>query len=192
LIANVHDENGINTSGGLGHELLAVLDGVTQKPIILNNFYRTNLSDFRSGSLDYVFSNLSPGNHTLTVTAWDTYNNFSTQTIDFVVSDKNNIIISSIYNVPNPFQTKTTFWINHNKPRELLEANVVIHDISGKKVWAHTQTLYSGDSGSSEITWDGKSYNGVDLNKGVYLCTISLKSTLSNTNFTESHRIILH
>jgi len=171
---------------------LAVLDGVTQKPIILNNFYRTNLSDFRSGSLDYVFSNLSPGNHTLTVTAWDTYNNFSTQTIDFVVSDKNNIIINSIYNVPNPFQTKTTFWIDHNKPRELLEANVVIHDISGKKVWAHTQTLYSGDSGSSEITWDGKSYNGVVLNKGVYLCTIGLKSTLSNTNFTESHRIILH
>jgi flagellar hook assembly protein FlgD len=139
-----------------------------------------------------VFSNLSPGNHTLSVTAWDTYNNFSTQTIDFVVSDKNNIIINSIYNVPNPFQTKTTFWIDHNKPRELLEANVVIHDISGKKVWDHTQTLYSGDSGSSEITWDGKSYNGVVLNKGVYLCTISLKSTLSNTNFTESHRIILH
>jgi hypothetical protein len=192
LIANFHDENGINTSGGLGHELLAVLDGVTQKPIILNNFYLTNLSDFRSGSLDYVFSNLSPGNHTLSVTAWDTYNNFSTQTIDFVVSDKNNIIINSIYNVPNPFQTKTTFWIDHNKPRELLEANVVIHDISGKKVWDHTQTLYSGDSGSSEITWDGKSYNGVVLNKGVYLCTISLKSTLSNTNFTESHRIILH
>ena len=29
LIARFSDENGINTSGGLGHELLAVLDGMT-------------------------------------------------------------------------------------------------------------------------------------------------------------------
>jgi hypothetical protein len=158
----------------------------------LNDYFQTELNNYKKGKVSYPFRSLSPGLHTITLKAWDTYNNFSTQTIDFVVSDKNNIIINSIYNVPNPFQTKTTFWINHNKPRELLEANVVIHDISGKKVWANTQTLYSGDSGSSEITWDGKSYNGVVLNKGVYLCTISLKSTLSNTNFTESHRIILH
>ena len=43
LIAKFSDENGINTSGGLGHELLAVLDGMTQSPIVLNNFYRTNI-----------------------------------------------------------------------------------------------------------------------------------------------------
>ena len=190
LIARFSDENGINTSGGLGHELLAVLDGVTQKPIILNNFYRTRLDDFKSGSLKYLFNNLSPGPHTLSVTAWDTHNNPSTQTIDFVVTNENNILINAIYNVPNPFETQTTFWVSHNKPRELIEANIIVHDINGKKVWEQSKTLYSGTNTNSEIVWNGQSNDGTLVNKGLYLCTITLNSTLSNTTHTETHRII--
>jgi len=190
LIAKFYDENGINTSGGLGHELLAVLDGMTQNPIVLNNFYRTNLGDYQSGSLNYLLNNLSVGPHTISVTAWDTHNNPSTKSIDFVVSDKNNILINAIYNVPNPFQTQTTFWVSHNKPRELIEANIIVHDINGKKVWEQNKTLYSGTNINSEIVWDGQSNDGSLVNKGVYLCTITLNSTLSNTTHTEIHRII--
>jgi hypothetical protein len=190
LIARFSDENGINTSGGLGHELLAVLDGMTQNPIVLNNFYRTNLGDYKSGSLNYLFNNLSPGPHTLSLTAWDTHNNPSTQSIDFVVSDKNNIFINTIYNIPNPFETQTTFWVSHNKPRELIEANIIVHDINGKKVWEQSKTLYSGTNTNSEIVWNGQSNDGTLVNKGVYLCTITFNSTLSNTTHTETHRII--
>ena len=190
LIARFSDENGINTSGGLGHELLAVLDGMTQNPIVLNNFYRTNLGDYQSGSLNYLFNNLSLGPHTISLTAWDTHNNPSTKSIDFIVSDKNNILINAIYNIPNPFETQTTFWVSHNKPRELIEANIIVHDINGKKVWEHSKTLYSGTNTNSEIVWNGQSNDGTLVNKGVYLCTITLNSTLSNTTHTETHRII--
>ncbi len=190
LIAKFSDENGINTSGGLGHELLAVLDGVTQNPIVLNNFYRTNLGDFQSGSLTYLFNDLTPGSHELSVTAWDTYNNPSTKTIAFVVSEDNAILINGIYNVPNPFETQTTFWVTHNKPREMLDAYIVIHDINGKLVWEEEKTVYSGSNINSEIIWNGQSNDGTELNKGVYLCTITLKSTLSDTKHTETHRII--
>ncbi|MDG1823792.1 MAG: type IX secretion system sortase PorU [Flavobacteriaceae bacterium] len=192
LIARFSDENGINTSGGLGHELLAVLDGMTQNPIVLNNFYRTNLGDYQSGSLNYLFNNLSPGPHTLSVTAWDAHNNPSTQSIDFVVSDKNNILIGAIYNIPNPFETQTTFWVSHNKPRELIEANIIVHDINGKKVWEQNKILYSGTNTNSEIVWNGQSNDGTIVNKGLYLCTITLNSTLSNTTDTETHRIIIN
>ena len=190
LIAKFSDENGINTSGGLGHELLAVLDGVTQNPIVLNNFYRTNLGDFQSGSLTYLFNELTPGPHELSVTAWDTYNNPSTKTIAFVVSEDDGILIKEIYNVPNPFVTQTTFWVTHNKPRELLLASIIIHDIRGKLVWEEEKTVYSGSNISSEIFWNGQSNDGTEINKGVYLCTITLKSTLSDTKHTETHRII--
>jgi hypothetical protein len=190
LMARFSDENGINTSGGLGHELLAVLDGMTQNPIVLNNFYRTNLGDYQSGYLNYLLNNLSPGPHTLSLTAWDTHNNPSTQSIDFVVSSENNILINAIYNVPNPFETQTTFWVSHNKPRELIQANIIVHDINGKKVWEENRTLYSGTNTNSEIVWNGKSNDGTLVNNGVYLCTITLNSTLSNTTHTETHRII--
>ena len=190
LIARFSDENGINTSGGLGHELLAVLDGMTQNPIVLNNFYRTSLGDYQTGSLNYLLNDLSPGSHTLSVTAWDTHNNPSTQAIDFVVSSENNILINAIYNVPNPFETQTTFWVSHNKPRELIQANIIVHDINGKKVWEQNKTLYSGTNTNSEIVWNGQSNDGTLVNKGLYLCTITLNSTLSNTTHTETHRII--
>ena len=190
LIAKFSDENGINTSGGLGHELLAVLDDNSHDPIVLNNFYRTNLGDYQSGSLSYLFNDLSPGPHSISVTAWDTHNNPSTKSIDFVVSDKNEIKINSIYNVPNPFKIKTTFWISHNKPREPIEANIFIHDINGKKVWELSKILYSGKNINNEIEWNGQSNDGTLVNKGVYLCTITLNSTLSKTKYTETHRII--
>ena len=92
--------------------------------------------------------------------------------------------------MPNPFESQTTFWVTHNKPRELIEANIIVHDINGKKVWEENKTLYSGTNINSEIVWDGQSNDGSLVNKGVYLCTITLNSTLSNTTHTEIHRII--
>ena len=142
------------------------------------------------GSLTYLFNDLPPGPHDLSVTAWDTYNNVSTQTIAFVVSNDNRVKINKIKNVPNPFQTHTAFWITHNKPRELLEANIIIYDIHGKKVWEQEKTLYSGSNTNREILWNGQSNDGTIVNKGIYLCTISLKSTLSKTRYIETHRII--
>ena len=191
LLVDLFDENGINTSGGLGHELLAVLDGLTQNPIILNNYYKTDLGDFRSGSVSYLLNNLSPGPHTLTLTAWDTHNNPSSKQIEFTVSDSNQITIEKLYTVPNPFRNQTRFWIEHNKPRELLEATLTVHDMMGKKVWEQQQNIFSGDNTNSEIIWDGRASDGSILNKGVYLGTILLKSTLSNTSQSKSHRIIL-
>ena len=188
---DLFDENGINTSGGLGHELLAVLDGLTQTPIILNNYYKTDLGDFRSGSVSYLLNDLSLGPHTLTLTAWDTHNNPSSRQIEFVVTDSNQIVIEKLYTVPNPFQNQTRFWIEHNKPRELLDATLTVHDVMGKKVWEQHQFIFSGDNTNSEIIWDGRASDGSILNKGVYLGTILLKSTLSNTSQSKTHRIII-
>ena len=190
LIAKFYDENGINTSSGLGHELIAVLDGSTQNPIILNNFYSTKVGDYKYGALNYLIKDLSPGPHTISVTAWDTYNNPSTQSIDFIVSSSNSVVINNIYNTPNPFKTKTTFFIYHNKPREPIEAVVVINDMNGKTVWKHRKKLYSGSSTNSELFWNGHTNDGTLVNKGLYLCTITLNSTLSNTSYTEIHKII--
>ena len=191
LLVDLFDENGLNTSGGLGHELLAVIDGVSQNPIILNNYYKTDFGDYRSGKVAYLLNDLSAGPHSLTITAWDTFNNPSTSQVDFVVSDSNQINIEKLYTVPNPFRNQTRFWIDHNKPREPLEATLVVHDIMGKKVWEHQQTIFSGDTTNSEILWDGRSSDGSVLNKGVYLGTIILKSSLSNTSHSKSHRIII-
>jgi hypothetical protein len=76
LFGVLFDDNGINTVGnGIGHDLVAVLDENTEKSINLNDFYQSDLNSYQSGIVRYPFNKLSDGRHTLTLRAWDVYNN---------------------------------------------------------------------------------------------------------------------
>ena len=74
LIAKLYDENGINTASGVGHDIVAILDGDETNPFILNDYYIADVDSYQSGSLSYPFRNLEPGLHTLSLKAWDVYN----------------------------------------------------------------------------------------------------------------------
>ncbi|MGB3606266.1 type IX secretion system sortase PorU, partial [Psychroserpens sp.] len=77
LIAKLQDENGINTASGIGHDIVAILDGDEVNPFILNDYYEASLDDYQNGKLNYLFRDLETGIHTLTLKAWDVYNNSS-------------------------------------------------------------------------------------------------------------------
>ena len=95
LIVDFEDENGINSSGGLGHDIIATLDNNQASPYVLNAFYSTALDDFTHGTLTYPLNNLELGLHTLTLRAWDTHNNPSSKTISFTVIDSSEIQIEN-------------------------------------------------------------------------------------------------
>ena len=66
MILNAFDENGINTVGnGIGHDLVAVLDGNSSEPILLNDYYSADLESYQSGEIRYQFKNLEQCKHTL-------------------------------------------------------------------------------------------------------------------------------
>ncbi|HWY10242.1 MAG TPA: type IX secretion system sortase PorU, partial [Bacteroidia bacterium] len=76
LYAEVSDSSGINTVGtGIGHDLTAILDENSNKPIILNDYYEANLNSYQSGKVKYPFDQLSEGNHRLSLKVWDVRNN---------------------------------------------------------------------------------------------------------------------
>ena len=86
LIAKLFDLSGINTSvTAVDHDIVGILDGDTSNPIILNDFYQTELDDFSKGKVNYTLRDLEVGPHTLKIKAWDTYNNSSETTLNFVV-----------------------------------------------------------------------------------------------------------
>ena len=86
LIINLSDSSGINTSiTAVDHDIVAILDGDEANPIVLNDFYETELNDYTKGKVTYKLRDLSVGNHTLKIKAWDTYNNSSEATLNFVV-----------------------------------------------------------------------------------------------------------
>ena len=39
FLAFLEDENGINTASGIGHDIVAILDGKITEPYVLNEYY---------------------------------------------------------------------------------------------------------------------------------------------------------
>ncbi|MBT8274477.1 MAG: type IX secretion system sortase PorU, partial [Bacteroidia bacterium] len=110
LLAKLSDENGINTASGIGHDIIAVLDGDETNPFKLNDYYLADVDDYQRGKVTYPFRDLEPGLHTLSLKAWDVYNNSSTAEIQFVVFDENEaLVIRNVLNYPNPFVNYTEF-----------------------------------------------------------------------------------
>ena len=77
-------------------------------------------------ALTYPLDGLEKGRHTLSLSASDTYNNRTTATVDFVVTDGTDIQIEEFSNYPNPFYETTTLEFTHSRPGEDLEAFLTI------------------------------------------------------------------
>lgn len=175
IYAEVSDSSGINTVGtGIGHDITAILDENSSKPIILNDYYEANLNSYQSGKIKYPFSELSEGSHRLSLKVWDVQNNSSTAYTDFVVAKSAEMALTHVLNYPNPFTTKTQFFFENNQCCQSVKVNIQIFTISGKMVKTISQTVYNEGFRSPGIEWDGKDEYGDKLGKGVYVYKISV------------------
>ncbi len=175
LIVEAFDESGINTVGnGVGHDLIAILDGNSGDPIVLNNYYTASLDNYQSGKINYTLRNLTPGEHTLDVKIWDVNNNSSVQRLLFTVIDEDQVALQKVLNYPNPFTTKTTFFFEHNQSCASLETQIQIFTVSGRLVRTINQTVPTAGFRIDGIDWDGKDDYGDQLAKGVYVYKISI------------------
>ncbi|WP_456377433.1 type IX secretion system sortase PorU [Lutibacter sp.] len=192
FIAVLEDESGINTSvTAVDHDIVAILDGDQSNPIILNDFYKTELNNYKKGKVNYPFKNLSPGLHTLTLKVWDTYNNLSEETLSFFIVDDSDLILSNVLNYPNPFINYTEFWFNHNKPNELLNVQIQIFTVSGKLVKTINKTIQSEGNLSRTIAWDGLDDFGSKIGKGVYVYKLKVKSLNSNAKAEKIEKLVI-
>jgi len=191
LLAKLSDENGINTASGIGHDLVAILDGDETEPFVVNDYYETELDNYMKGTVNYKLRDLEEGLHTLSFKAWDVYNNSSTAEIQFRVTGDNELKINRVLNYPNPFHNYTEFWFNHNRPFEPLEVQVQVFTVSGKIVWTKNQTITTDGFLAREITWDGKDDFGDSIGKGVYIYKLSVKSTLTNKKVEKFEKLVI-
>lgn len=153
LLANLSDENGINTVGtGVGHDITAVIDDNYSNVMVLNNHYQANTDDYTSGSITYPLSNLSVGKHTLKLKAWDVANNSSEVEIEFEVTS--DFIITNLSNYPNPVSEYTYFVLEHNQSGASLDVIFDIYDSFGRSVDRFQTTVGSNGSTTNPIRWD--------------------------------------
>ena len=191
LIAYIKDENGINTSGaGIGHDITATLTGATNKQYILNQFYQAPLSKDEYGMLSYQLYDLNEGEHTLTFKVWDIYNNSSSATITFNVVNAKTIDIENLMNYPNPMEGNTSFTFEHNQKDNEIDVVVRIYNIMGQLVKTITAHRYGTTMRTEPIKWDGRSDNGVPLDAGVYLYSVTIKN-LQNEETSGYSKLII-
>ncbi|WP_291116225.1 type IX secretion system sortase PorU [Flavobacterium sp. UBA6135] len=191
FLAFLQDENGINTASGIGHDIIAILDGNESNPYILNDYYETELDDFTSGKVRFPFRNLAKGLHTITFRAWDVYNNPVTAEIQFIVVGDDTVTLTNVLNYPNPFVNYTQFWFTHNKPFEPLDVQVQIMTITGKIVKTINQSIATEGFLSREITWDGKDDFGDKIGKGVYIYKLTVKSNITNKKTEKIEKLVI-
>lgn len=191
FLAFLEDENGMNTASGIGHDMVAILDGDENNPYILNDYYETELNDYTKGKLRFPFRNLEKGLHTLTFKGWDVYNNLVTAEIQFIVVGDETLTLTNVLNYPNPFVGYTQFWFTHNRPFEPLDVQVQVMTITGKVVWTRNQVVNTEGFLSREITWDGKDDFGDKIGKGVYIYKLTVKSTVTNKKTEKYEKLVI-
>jgi len=176
LLVDIEDFSGINTVGnGIGHDITAILDNNTSNPFILNDYYKSNLDDYKSGVIEFPFENLEPGPHTITLRIWDVFNNSSESVISFYVTDKENFTISDFLNYPNPFITNTDFYFEHNQSNQNLDVSIEIYSITGQHIKTLKDTFYDSGYRIGPISWNGKNEYGKIVSSGLYIAKLNIE-----------------
>lgn len=177
LLAFVNDSSGINTVGnGIGHDIVAVLDGDLGNSYILNDNYESDLDSYQSGRIEYTFTALKEGEHTVRLKVWDVSNNSASDSIDFIVAESAAIAIRHLFNYPNPFTQNTAFYFEHNQASTDLDVLIQIYTVSGKLVKTIDASLFSDGFRLGPIDWDGLDDFGNKIGRGVYIYKAKLRN----------------
>ncbi|MBP9926478.1 MAG: type IX secretion system sortase PorU [Cyclobacteriaceae bacterium] len=190
IVAKFFDESGINISvDPTGNEITASID--SGSTFSLNEYYYANLNNYKTGSLTFPLERLEKGKHTLTLSASDTYNNRAIGTVDFVVTDGDQIQIEEFSNYPNPFYESTILEFTQTRPGEDLEVYLTILDLAGKVILNQTFEVFSSQYRVTLTEWDGKSASGTKLSQGIYLGKLSVRSLLDGSKNEQYTKLII-
>jgi hypothetical protein len=192
LLAIIEDNSGINVTGsGIGHDLTAYLDNDNRNSFVLNGYFENDFDSFAKGKLIYDLSGLASGNHSLTLKAWDYYNNSSEKTLLFVVETDGKFILKNLINYPNPFFGTTSITAEHNSPDNELGIIVNIYSLNGSVIKTIKTTVYSEGYKLPPIEWDGNDDGGKRVGRGLYPYTVAVTRRDGSTARASGRMIIL-
>jgi hypothetical protein len=192
LLAIIDDNGGINTTGsGIGHDLTGYLDNEPKRSFVLNSYFENDFDNYKRGRIDYNLSGLTEGHHSLTVKAWDIFNNSSEKTILFQVLKGEKFLIKDLINYPNPFFGETSISLQHNRPD--IELNVIINifSIDGRIIRIINTRVTPTGYTLPPVIWDGKDEGGRRAGRGMYPYSVTITTKNGETVKASGRFIIL-
>lgn len=176
VFARLRDESGINISqSGIGHSLNISVDG---KDFFndLSSFFEQDSEDPELGMLVYPLTDITPGKHTLTLTAWDNANNVSKASIDINVGAATDPVIYDITASSNTASTSVDFRILLDRPNTSMQCTLGIYDLMGRKIWENKQQLNSDLDSVISTNWNLCDTSGSRVPRGIYIYRATVES----------------
>jgi hypothetical protein len=192
LLAILNDQGGINTTGsGIGHDLTGFLDNDSNGSFVLNSYFVDDFDNYRRGSIKYTLSGLSEGSHSITVKAWDNFNNSSEKTITFQVVTGGKFLLRNLFNYPNPFISETNISLEHNRPDNELDITINIFNIDGRIIKIIKTKIETTGYTILPVVWDGNDEGGRKVGRGMYPYTVTIITRNGETARASGRMIIL-
>ena len=187
--------SGINITGEIGHKIILTVDDLPENRRDITELFVFDEGSYLKGKIEYPFANffessaegisssvgLEPGEHQVTVKAWDNFNNSASRTIHFTVIPAGDFKLSNVLNYPNPFSERTafTFVISHDA-----EIKIQIYTVAGRLI--KTVVDYAEAGFNFTYEWDGRDEEGQTVANGVYLYRITAQSIDAEINKKEA------
>jgi len=191
LIAQLEDENGINISGyGIGNSIIAQLDDDVAT-FVLNDYYVSDTDTHKKGFIRFPMLGLTPGEHRITLSAWDVHNNPSEATITFLVTDGLELVIEEFGNYPNPFQEKSTLFFTHNRSGDDLRAQLFIFGLAGELIRSAEISIAASEYHTNLLELSAWDESGKKLPPGLYLARLIVRSSTNGSKNEKVTKLIV-
>jgi len=191
-LVRLADPNGINAIGaGIGHDLVGFLDENWSEPLVMNDRYQADPNTYQRGSATWPFHDVPEGMHRFTVRAWDTYNNPSQASVDFLVLSREQLKLGAVRLFPNPSPGWTHWQVEHNAAGDSLQVDWTVSDASGRAVWGHQWIGMATTSVLQAPDWDATTPSGVPLPNGWYFAKVRVVRPRDGQVVHQVDRLIL-
>jgi hypothetical protein len=178
VVARFYDKHGINLTGSAqGQGIVLILDD--SLTFTVSDYYVADRDNYTRGTLRYPLPELSPGEHTLRLLAWDTYMNPAEANTRFVVGDKQSIHIHAVETYPNPFSESVSWVVAHDAAGEPLYAQIELVNSMGQKV----ATLADYHPRAPQ-RWRLGPVNLSNLQNGLYIYRLSLYTPKGQSSYS--------
>ena len=136
---------------------------------------------------------MEPGMHTLTLKAWDLFDNPSQKTIQFFVSESVVPPVTQVYNYPNPLSSGGTwFTFQPSVGGGPVDVQVQIFSLYGEPVHQFTFTMEGSQDGVQTVYWNGLNGHGAKPANGIYPYRVTFRNKTGAWSETSQKLVILN
>ena len=186
ILARVSDDRGINLStAGVGRQMCITLDDKTSFTDV-SQYYTPDADGAVAGDIAYPMSELTDGNHVISLRVWDTDGNYADAKAEFFVSANAAPELFDVYTDANPAHTEANFYLSHNQPDATMTVTVSVYTLSGSPVWSQTETGRSDMFLTQPLTWNLTDNAGRRVERGIYVYRATISS--GNDNYSTASR----